>query len=127
MLIMQFVKHMSNSGFIIIDLHTHYKRLLHNNSPWKNLDPPLHTTSKSDAMPFKAIVTVGGHASGEAEHAAAKAALISLSLDGLDQKASFPKLVSAIFFFNFFFFIGSEDDWHLLFLPTYMIFKCRRL
>jgi hypothetical protein len=53
---------MSNSGFIVID------------------------GAISHAMPFEDTVTVGGHALGEVEHAAEKAAaLISLSL----QKVSF--------------------------------------
>jgi hypothetical protein len=58
---------MSNSEFIVIDSQTLYKRShKHNNSRWKNLDPPIYTSKNdgaiSHAMPFEDTVIVGGHA-----------------------------------------------------------------
>ncbi|KAB1226862.1 Double-stranded RNA-binding protein 1 [Morella rubra] len=83
---------------VLLDLQGQYKSRLNDYSQWKYLDPPSYTSKTagpSHAIHFKATVTVGGHAFEspeffktlkEAEHAAAKAALMSLPLDGF-QKA----------------------------------------
>ncbi|GKV49925.1 hypothetical protein SLEP1_g56646 [Rubroshorea leprosula] len=82
---------------VIDDIHCQYKTRLQNYARFKDLDAPLYCSESegpSHKPAFKATVTVGGHTFEspaffktlkEAEHAAAKTALMSLYYDGIHE------------------------------------------
>ncbi|GLU19070.1 hypothetical protein SLE2022_353370 [Rubroshorea leprosula] len=87
----------SHTVQVMDDRHCQYKTRLQNYVQFKNLDAPSYCTKRegpSHKPVFKATVAVGGHTFEspaffktlkEAEHAAAKAALMSLYYDGIHE------------------------------------------
>lgn len=103
---------------MIIGKQHKYKMQLQNYAQSKTLDPPLYSTKSEGpphALQFQATVTIDGHSFDspghfrtlkEAEHVAAKVALMSLSLDSF-QEASFKMHLFIVLITNFlpFFFV----------------------
>lgn len=100
---------------MVIGKQHKYKMQLHNYAQSKTLDQPSYST-KSEGPPhapqFQATVTIDGHSFDspghfrtlkDAEHVAAKVALMSLSLDSF-QEASFKMHLFIVFIANFPFF-----------------------
>lgn len=93
--------HLLNIRLLLSDTPLKYKSHLQNYARWKNCDLPTYSNTRegpSHAPCFKATVTVDGHTieSPEffntlkaAEHAAAKAALMSLSTNGFLEASLF--------------------------------------
>ncbi|KAG6763137.1 hypothetical protein POTOM_033673 [Populus tomentosa] len=93
--------HLLNIRLLLSDTPLKYKSHLQNYARWKNCDLPMYSNTRegpSHAPCFKATVTVDGHTieSPEffntlkaAEHAAAKAALMSLSTNGFLEASLF--------------------------------------
>lgn len=108
----------SYTGLMIIGKQHKYKMQLQNYAQSKTLDPPLYS-SKSEGPPhalqFQGTVTIDGHSFDspghfrtlkEAEHVAARVALMSLSSDSF-QEASFKMHLFIVLITNFlpFFFV----------------------
>ncbi|KAF7152690.1 hypothetical protein RHSIM_Rhsim01G0197600 [Rhododendron simsii] len=125
----------SNESGVKVGKQHKYKMQLQNYAQSKTLDPPLYS-SKSEGPPhalqFQATVTIDGHSFDspghfrtlkEAEHVAAKVALMSLSLDSF-QEASFKMhlfIIDARLYKNLLQELAQSEGFTL---PEYKTEKC---